>query len=196
MVATVAFLHGIFLVASGLAEATDADAAMLCSVLVNLLNVRTDRLGCFMQLVCLPLRSLVSTCNLLIPEVSSCSFSIPEFQRAVVARCCDRANVSRLTLVMTRATNSSRISPRESTLAPRKRPRFPPILPETKISSEKKWCPHSSFVLLSFYGHTFSFLCDSFFFFIFSVLKWLSAVDGTLKSKNELTSASSSPNKL
>ena len=48
MVATVAFSHGILLVASGLAEATDA--AMLCSVLVNLLNVRTDRLGCFMQL--------------------------------------------------------------------------------------------------------------------------------------------------
>lgn len=77
MVATVAFSHGIFLVASGLAEATDA--AMLCSVLVNLLNVRTDRLGCFMQLVCLPRRSLVSTCNLLIPAVSSCNVLISSF---------------------------------------------------------------------------------------------------------------------
>ena len=74
-----AFLHGIFLVASGLAEATDADAAMLCSVLVNLLNVRTDRLGCFVQLVCLPRRSLVSTCNLLIPAVSSCNVLISSF---------------------------------------------------------------------------------------------------------------------
>ena len=75
MAATVGFFARNITCGSGLAEATDA--AMLCSV--NLFMARTDRLGCFMQLVCLPRRSLVSTCNLLIPADSSCNVLISSF---------------------------------------------------------------------------------------------------------------------